>query len=79
MNFNQDELTAKYNRQKVREEFDLIKIEQKVPRAHINRPTLLSRAMHDLSVWMIAKGKELHDRNEIPNAHCHKPARSFAH
>jgi len=79
MNYYQDELTAKYNRQRVREEFERIHLEDQIVRLRENRPSLFSRTMHNLASWMISTGEELHERYEIPTEHCHQtPSGSFA-
>ena len=73
MNFYQDELTAQYNRQRVKEEFDQIRMEQHT--THSN----FKRIMHGVASWMITTGKELHERYEIPTPHHHTtPSSSFA-
>jgi len=76
MNFYQDELTAQYNRQRVKEEFDQIKLENRATHSHVYHPSLFTRIMHGFASWMISTGKELHERYEIPAAHCHHTASS---
>jgi len=78
MNYYQDELTAQYNRQRVREEFELIRIEQHSVHSHEHRTSLFTRTMHSFANWMISTGKELHKRYEIPTPHHHRPSSSFA-
>jgi len=79
MNFYQDELTAQYNRQRVKEEFDQIHLERFTPNSRMYRPSFFTRVMHGVASWMISTGKELHDRYEIPAAHRHHtPSSSFA-
>jgi len=78
MNYYQDELTAQYNRQRVREEFELIRIEQHLARSRAHRTSLFTRTMHSFASWMISTGKELHRRYEISAPHHHRPSSSFA-
>ena len=79
MNYYQDELTAKYNREKIREDFGLIHIEQHAAKAHVYRPGLFTWTMHSFSIWMISTGKTLHNRYEIPSMHCGQtPSNSLA-
>ena len=72
MNYYQDELTAKYNRLKVRDEFKQDRLEQLATQSRLYRPGLFTKTMHSFSIWMISKGKELHNRYEIPTAHSHQ-------
>lgn len=76
MNYHQDELTAKYNRERVREVFDQIHLEKAANRSNVNSPSLFTRTMHNFSIWMISTGKEMHERYELPAAHCHQSTSS---
>ncbi|MDX1378940.1 MAG: hypothetical protein R3307_08835 [Anaerolineales bacterium] len=79
MNYYQDELTAKYNREKIREDFSLIHIEQHAAKSRIYRPGVFTHIMHSFSIWMISTGKNLHSRYEIPSMHCSQtPSGSLA-
>ena len=79
MNYHQDELTAKYNRQRVREDANLIRLEAHAAQAK-HGASLFTRTMHHISMWMISTGKKLHKRYDLPVAHSHRsPSRSFAH
>jgi hypothetical protein len=79
VNHYQDELTAKYNREKIREDFTLIHIEQRAIKGRVYRPGLFTRTMHSFSIWMISTGKNLHQRYEIPSLHCSQtPSSSLA-
>ena len=79
MNYYQDELTAKHNRQRVEQDFKIIHIEERANATAANHPSLLTRTMHSVATWMILTGKELHTRYELPTAHTHrKPSSSFA-
>ena len=78
MNYYQEELTAKYNRQRVREEFELIHIEDRSAHSHAHRTSLFTRVMHSIASWMIITGKQLHKRYEISSPHRHRTSSSFA-
>ena len=71
MNYYQDELTAQYNRQRIREDFDQIHLEKHAAKVRVRRASLFTQAMHSFSTWMISAGKELHERYELPTAHSH--------
>jgi hypothetical protein len=80
MNHHQDELTAQYNRQRIREDFDQIRLEQHAARARVRRQGLFTQTMHSLSTWMISAGRKLHERYELPAPHSHRTRPgSFAH
>lgn len=79
MNHYQDELLAEYNRQRVREEFEHIRLEQLAMESRTYRPGLFARTMYNLANWMIATGKQIRKRYEIPAIACnHPPTNSFA-
>ena len=79
MNYYQDELTASHNRERVREDFKQIHLEQKKAHLSPHRLNLFTRTMHSFAIWMISTGKELHERYEIPSMHRTKaPSNSFA-
>jgi hypothetical protein len=67
MNYHQDELTANYNRERVREVFNQIHLEHKMANLSTHRPSLFTMTMHSFAVWMISTGKELNERYEIPS------------
>ena len=75
MNYHQDELTAKFNRERVREDFTQIHLERKTAESRTYRPGLFTLTMHSFAVWMISTGKELHERYEMP---AKTPSNSFA-
>lgn len=77
MNYRQDELTAQYNRQRVREDAAQIRLEKQTG---VYRTSLFTRIMHSISTWMISTGKKLHKRYDLPVTHSHRSqSRSFAH
>ena len=75
MNYHQDELTASHNRERVREVFAQIHLEQKMVKLSDHRPSLFTRIMHSFAVWMISTGKELNERYETTSK---TPSNSFA-
>lgn len=75
MNYYQDELTASHNRERVREVFNQIHLEQKTVKISIHRTSLFTRTMHSFADWMISTGKELHERYETTSK---TPSNSFA-
>jgi hypothetical protein len=80
MNYHQDEFTAQYNRDKVREDFNQIRVEKQLAKSRVRKPSLYIRTMHSLSSWMISTGKELHKRYELPTTHSHQStSSSLAH
>ena len=80
MNFYQDELTAEYNRQRIVDEFEQIKLEKLARKSRPYRPGLFERSMFNFANWMIFTGKQLRRRYETPAANCNKrPTGNFAH
>ncbi|MEW6029745.1 MAG: hypothetical protein ACOYZ8_00690 [Chloroflexota bacterium] len=79
MNNWHTEFMAEYQRQRIRREMQRIRLEEEAGRAPIYRPGWMAYRMYDLANWMIATGKQLRRRYEIPAAQC-PPAsnRSFA-
>ena len=66
MNYYQDELTAKYNRQKVRKEFKQDRLAQLADKSHARRPSLLAWSMNKVANWKILSGKRLRKQHKIP-------------
>jgi hypothetical protein len=80
MNYFQDELTAEYNQQKIQNELKQIRLEQFALQSHPYRPGRFERTMLTFANWMIATGKQLRKRYEIPVTNCnHSPSKGFAH
>ena len=80
MNHFQDELTAEYNQQRISEEFKQIRLEQLAIKSRTYKPGRFERAMFNFANWMIATGKQLRKRYEVPAANCnHSPSKGFAH
>jgi len=79
MNHYQDELTAEYNRQRILDEFEQIRLEKIARRSRVYRPSMFERTMFNFANWMISTGKQLRRRYEIPAVNCNKtPTGSFA-
>jgi len=79
MNFYQDELTAQYNRQRVQEELEQIRLERLSVNSTVHKSSRSERIMLNLANWMISTGKQLRKRYEIPSVNCaQKTTNSFA-
>jgi len=75
MNTFLDEQTAEYNRQRILDEVKQIQLERLALSSQIYRPGMFERTMFQLANWMIATGKYLRKRYEIPQVNCnHAPA-----
>jgi hypothetical protein len=80
MNYFQDEHTAAYNRQRIAESFQQIRLEQLALKSQVYRPGKFERLMFNFANWMIATGKQLRKRYEIPATNCqHSPSKRYAH
>ncbi len=80
MNYHQDELTAEYNRQRISEELKQIRLEQFALRSRTYKPSRFERTMFNFANWMIATGKQLRKRYEVPATNSnHSPSKGFAH
>ena len=80
MNHFQDELTAEYNRQRISKELKQIRLEQFAIKSRAHKPGRFERTMFNFANWMIATGKQLRKRYEVPAANCnHSPSKGFAH
>ena len=75
MNYFQDEQTAAYNRQRIHEAFHQIRLEELALKSRLYQPGRFERLMFNFANWMIATGKQLRKRYEIPSANC-PPAQS---
>jgi hypothetical protein len=79
MNYFQHEQTAAYNRQRIAEEFRQIRLEQLALKSRVYQPGRFERMMFNFANWMIATGKQLRKRYEIPTANCtHVQPKGFA-
>ena len=79
MNTFLDEQTAEYNRQRILDEVKQIQLERLALSSQIYRPGIFERTMFELANWMIATGKDLRRRYEIPQVNCnHTPTGNLA-
>ena len=80
MNHFQDEQTAEYNRQRISDEIKQIRLEQFAAQSRVYKPAWFERTMFNFANWMIATGKQLRNRYEVPAVNCkHSPSKGFAH
>jgi len=70
MNYFQNELTAEYNRQRISEELKQIRLEQFAIKSRSYKPHRFERTMFNFANWMIATGKQLRKRYEVPVTNC---------
>jgi hypothetical protein len=86
MNNWQNEYMAEYERQRIWEEIEQIRLEKLALRSRAYRPGIFARTMFNFANWMISTGKQLRKRytrsspvDEVPVVNCSKPATdSFA-
>lgn len=79
MNYWTTEKMAEFHRQDIVNDIEQIRLVNLATQSRVYRPGLFTRTMHTFAVWMIATGKELHNRYELPATHCHKKtSNSFA-
>lgn len=79
MNNWQNEYMAEYERQRIWEEVEQIRLEKLALQSRVYRPGIFARNMFNFANWMISTGKQLRKRYEVPAVHCSKPATdSFA-
>jgi len=80
MNPYQDEFTAEYNRQRARAEIEQIRREELALKSQPYRPGPFTRIMFNFANWMIATGKQLRKRYEVPVSNCNNStSKGFAH
>ena len=80
MNRYQDELNAEYHRKQIVDEFKQIRLEQRALKTRPYRPGRYEQTMFNFANWMIATGKQLRKRYEVPAANCNNsPSKGFAH
>lgn len=79
MNHWHDEYMAEYRRQNIIKEVEQIRLEELALKSRAYRPGLLTRTMFNFANWMIATGKQLRKRYEVPTVNCNNsPTGSFA-
>ena len=80
MNHYQDELTAEYHRKQISDELKQIRLEQLALKSRPYKPGRYERTMFNFANWMIATGKQLRKRYEVPVANCNNSSsKGFAH
>jgi len=79
MNHFQNEQTAEYNRQRISEELKQIRLEQFALKSRPYKPGRFERTMFNFANWMIATGKQLRKRYEVPAVNCNPSPKGFAH
>lgn len=78
MNNWHSEFMAEYRRQNILEEVESIRLEQIALKSRLYRPGVFARTMFNVANWMIATGKQLRKRYEVPCVDCPTPTGSFA-
>lgn len=79
MNNWHTEYMAEYHRQEILEEIEHIRMEDAALSVRTYRPRFFARTMFNLANWMIATGKGLRKRYEVPSVNCSNHTESFAH
>ena len=80
MNYFQDEHTAAYNRQRIKETFQQMQLEQLALKSRVYQPSRFGRLMFRFANWMISTGKQLRKRYEIPVTNCSSASsKRYAH
>ena len=70
---------AEYHRKDLLDEANHVRLVNLALQSRVYRPDLFTRIMHSFAGWMVSTGEGLHERYEIPSAHCHhNPSSSFA-
>jgi len=81
MNHWQNEFMAEYRRQEILDEAEQIRLEKagiQIQRG-VYQPRFFERTMFNFANWMIATGKQLRKRYEIPAVNCnHSHTGSYA-
>ncbi|HSA99326.1 MAG TPA: hypothetical protein VLE49_01665 [Anaerolineales bacterium] len=67
MNNWQAEFLAEYQRRRILQEVEQIRLEKLALQSRADRPRLLERTMFHVADWMVSTGKELRRRYEVPN------------
>jgi len=80
MNHWQNEFMAEVRRQEILGEAEQIHLEKIGIEARLYRPGIFERSMFNFANWMIATGKQLRKRYEVPAVNCsHSSTESYAH
>jgi len=79
MNNWHNEYMAEYHRQDLLKEREQIRLADRALKSRVYRPGIFERTMFNFANWMIATGKGLRKRYEIPAVNCkNSPTNSFA-
>jgi hypothetical protein len=79
MNNWNDVYMAEYHRQDLIREAEQIRLEKLGMSSRVYHPNLFTRTMFKVGNWMIAKGRQIRQRYEIPAAACNNtPTESLA-
>ena len=79
MNNWQNEFMAEYDRQRILDGVEQIRLEKLALQSRIYRPSFFVRTMFNFANWMISTGKQLRKRYEVPTVNCgYSPTDSFA-
>ncbi|HSL46602.1 MAG TPA: hypothetical protein VK897_24420 [Anaerolineales bacterium] len=78
MNNWHNEFMAEYHRQDILKEAEHIRLEKIALNSRVYRPGFFARTMFNFGNWMIATGKQLRERYEVPCVDCPSPTGSFA-
>ena len=78
MNNWNNEYMAEVHRQQILIEAEQIRLEKIAIQSRVYQPRFFERTMFRFANWMIATGKQLRKRYEIPGAPCSKSTTSFA-
>jgi hypothetical protein len=70
MNNWHTEFMAEYHRQDILAEAEHIRLEKLALRSRVYRPGLFAHTMFNFANWMIATGKQLRKRYEVPAVNC---------
>jgi len=80
MNTYEFETTAEYNRQRTHAEIEQIRFEKDALKNRPYQPGRFTHVMFSFANWMIATGKQLRKRYEVPVANSNQaPSKNFAH
>ena len=77
---NDWQIEFEYQRQRNEDEIEQFRLERLALQAQVYRPGLFARTMFRFANWMIATGKQLRKRYEVPTVNSSNPHKeSFAH
>ena len=80
MNTYDYEKTAEYNRQRAYAEINQIRLEQTIVQSRSYQPGRFVHIMFNFANWMIAAGKQLRRRYEVPISNCNNAGhKHFSH